>query len=56
MFKDFDGAPPSFTLAVIDLAKIEHVLLCNATTADAVIFYDAPIAVFFAVFLPSRHS
>ena len=56
MFEDLDGAPPGFTLTIIDLAKIEHMFLCNASATDAVIFHDAPIAVFFAVFLPSSHS
>jgi hypothetical protein len=56
MLQNFDGSPPCFTLAVVDLPKIEHMLLCNTTAADAVIFNDAPVAVFFAVFLPSSHS
>jgi hypothetical protein len=49
------GSPPCFTLAVIDLAKIEHMLLCNTTAADSVVFNDAPVAVLFAVFLSSSH-
>ena len=51
MLQNLDGSPPRFTLAVVDLAKVEHMLLCNTTAADAVIFNDAPVAVLFATLL-----
>jgi hypothetical protein len=45
-----------FTLTIVDLPKIEHMFLCNTSTADTVIFNDTLVAVFFAVFLSSSHS
>jgi hypothetical protein len=45
-----------FSLAVIDLAKIEHMLLRDAAAGDAVILDDAPVAMFFAVLDALGHS
>ena len=56
MFQDLDRAPPGFPLAVVDLAKIEHMFLRHAAATEAVILNDAPIAVLFAVFDALGHS
>ena len=56
VFQYLNRAPPGFLLTVVDLAKIEHLFLCNTLFANAMILYYAPITVLFAVFLPFVHS
>lgn len=56
IFQDLNRAPPCFPLAVIDFAKIEHVLLNYTLFGNAMIFDNAPVAMLFAVLFALGHS
>ena len=47
-----DRAPPRGTLAVVDLAQVQHLALHHAPAAHAHVLHHAPVAVLLAVFEP----
>jgi len=55
-FPGFLSNATSFSLTVVDLTQIEHMLLHNAAATDPVVLNDAPISVFFAVLFARGHS
>ncbi len=55
MLQNLDRTPPSLSLAIVDLPKVEHVPLRDTAARNAMIFDDAPIAVLFAVLEPPCH-
>src|SRR6266849_2846526 len=54
--KGFDQAVPSLELAVIDLAKIQHLPLDHLATGTTLVLDDIPVAMLFAVFEASVGS
>ena len=50
---DFDRASPGQLLGIIDLAKIQHLLLDRSAAGDTAVFHDTPVSVFLTV-LPAR--
>jgi hypothetical protein len=51
--KRFDALAPARTLAIVDLAEIQHVPLHRSAPGHASVLNDAPVAVLFAVLLTS---
>src|SRR5215469_3211354 len=49
LVKCLNRLAPRRSLIVIDLAQIQHMPLHRATTADAPVFHDTPVAMFLAV-------
>ncbi|MEW6326735.1 MAG: hypothetical protein AB1487_03975 [Thermodesulfobacteriota bacterium] len=60
MLKDFDAFAPRCPLAVIYLAKIEHLALDDSVARHSMVLNDAPVTMFFAVFdsafYPKKHA
>ena len=54
IFEDLDRLPPDLALTVVDLSKIKHLPLYHLATSDSAVFYQIPIAVLLAIFLPRR--
>src|SRR5713101_100847 len=52
----FDLLAPSFALAVIDLAEIQHLPLHNLAAGATLVLDDIPVAMLFAVFEASVES
>ena len=48
--KGFDLPIPSFMLAIVDLAEIQHLALHHLTAATSLVLDNIPIAMLFAVF------
>jgi hypothetical protein len=48
--KGFDLPTPSFMLAIVDLAEIQHLALHHLTAATSLVLDNIPIAMLFAVF------
>src|SRR5271157_5565537 len=49
LVKCFDGPAPRRSLAIVDLAQIQHVPLHRSTAANPAVLYDAPVAMFLTV-------
>ena len=47
---------PSFMLAIVDLAEIQHLALHHFTAATSLVLDNIPIAMLFAVFVASVES
>src|SRR3977135_3803249 len=54
--KGFDLPTPSCMLAVVDLAKIQHLTLHHLAAGTPLVFDDIPITMLFAVFEASVES
>jgi hypothetical protein len=51
LVKDLDGAAPRRPLGAVDLSQIQDVALHHPPVGHPAVLHQAPIAVFFAVFL-----
>ena len=60
LVENVNNSAPPLTLAVIDLAKIQHRALNDLASRTTPILYDRPIAMFLAVFpalrAPQKHD
>src|SRR5271170_8040299 len=54
--KGFDLPTPSFMLAIVDLAEIQHLALHHFTAAASLVLDNIPIAMLFAVFEAQEHA
>jgi hypothetical protein len=54
IFKDLDRFTPHLLLAVVDLAKIKHLMLHNLATGHASVLHQIPISVLLAILLSRR--
>ncbi len=51
MLKDLDGLLPTGLLLIIDLAQVQNVALNDPVGGATLVLNDAPVVVFFAIFL-----
>src|SRR5208283_3774916 len=49
LVKCFDGPAPRRSLAIVDLAQIQHVPLHRSTAANPAVLYDTPVAMLLTV-------
>src|SRR5690348_11818792 len=52
LIQHVDGLAPSQLLAVIDVTKVQNMLLHHSATGNAFVLDNAPVAVLLAVFFP----